>query len=145
MPCRCDRYEVTVSADHLAGLKDSVEQLKDKIEHLEGQLCNAQSLIHKLLPFVDRENVGFNPDLVKRAEEHIAVLVAHKRAEHEADLNRDRNQLSSLRSQINDIEQNRKSAVSTYDSSLAKLKKELDKLLNERSYKSTFTDKDLLG
>lgn len=88
MPCSCDGY----------GLSDA-EQIRDlnkKVEHLEKMLCNAQSLIHKIL----KETVGvykgcdtieepirdhIDPELVKRADEHIALLVKHKRAEHQAD------------------------------------------------------------
>lgn len=79
MPCRCDGFEVT--ADDVR--RESAVRLKD----LEGQLCNARSLIHKLIKYMgDGTPLTEVPaDLRERARAHIEALVAHKRAEHEED------------------------------------------------------------
>lgn len=73
MPCRCDYYEVTAA--------DVRAELGEKLKHSEGQLCNARSLIHKLMKLVPAATMP--PELLARAKEHVALLVQHKREEHE--------------------------------------------------------------
>jgi hypothetical protein len=73
MPCRCDYFEVTAA--------DVRAELGEKLKHSEGQLCNARSLIHKLMKLVPAATMP--PELAARAKEHVALLVQHKREEHE--------------------------------------------------------------
>jgi hypothetical protein len=98
MPCRCDGYEVTAA--------DVRRDLGKRIEHLEGQLCNAQSLIHKLLKAIDSQverpvaggytQVVLPAELRERAKKHVAMLVKHKREEHEEDVKLTRERLKEL-------------------------------------------------
>lgn len=79
MPCSCDGYGPTPA--------EELKTEKQKVEHLEKSLCNAQSLIHKLLRYIDASPDWslLPPDLRIRADEHIGLLLKHKRAEHEHD------------------------------------------------------------
>lgn len=95
MPCRCDGYEVSAA--------DVRAEMDKKVEHLEGQLCNAQSLLHKILETPMRPGAFVTvadivaPELKERAAKHIAVLVAHKRTEHEADTAKMKERLAALK------------------------------------------------
>ena len=102
MPCSCDGYGPTPQQE--------LATEREKVEHLEKSLCNAQSLIHKLVRHIDHlehlllsESVTHEPlsvDLQARAREHIALLVKHKRAEHEHDREKADEKLRRLHAEV---------------------------------------------
>lgn len=135
MPCRCDGYEV-----------DTLEQVRmtldKRIEHLEGQLCNAQSLIHKLLKHIDAPlYMPMSAELRERAKAHIKCLVDHKRKEHDQDVERIQREVGQqqaiLEQQLRQIDGQRDAA----ERSRVRLD-DLTRRLNEFKAK---TDEEILG
>ena len=154
MPCRCDDYPVgsylTDTARH---------DLEKKLEHVEGQLCNAQSLIHRLLKYIDAQRseikpslyVPLDPALRERAEQHVKVLLEHKRAESGVDRRDAKQRLAELEGHR---EQDTKRVIELqkrFDQSLDELRASTAKRdaeiaeLRKQAFGPTPTDEELLG
>ncbi len=145
MPCRCDGYEVTVDANHLKGLEE-------KVKHLEGQLCAARSVVHKLLRALeegsDYDSIQdhVSDELRAQARAHRAALLAHKRAESDAD--RDRLAREHLRAgvQLEGLLADAHRVRAANEAHVARLQNQLDELrARQPQQRAVPTDDELLG
>ncbi len=94
MPCRCDGYSVSDT--------EKIDNLQEKLKATEDQLCNARSLIHKLINLAGNgvELTAYPPELRERARAHIELLAKHKRSEHEADVLRHKREMDHLDQEV---------------------------------------------
>lgn len=138
MPCRCDGYEVSDG--------EKIADLSQKLHHLEGQLCNARSLIHKMLKFIDHSTTNLlDPALRARAEEHVKILLAHKRAEHKTDHERAWRELAELSAQLEREALAAQRARSEADIRLNRIADKIAELKKAPTSVENPTDEDLLG
>lgn len=144
MPCRCDGYEPSAA--------DVRVEMSKQVEHLDGQLCNARSLIHKIL----KATVGIYdgggevdtpirelipPELLERADKHIALLLKHKREEHQAEVD-------TLDRQRAEAERRLRSAFDRASEASAEktgANERLKRIEEQLKAKVALTDEDILG
>jgi hypothetical protein len=125
--------------------------MEEKVKHLEQSLCNAQSLIHKLVKFMDdldcfpESHCGGGTKLPKelraRADVHIKLLLEHKRKEHFDDVARMRREATQAE---RDLEHQMRLAWGHTDA-LERAKSRLLQADKKLEAVQDLTDEDLLG
>ncbi len=140
MPCSCDGYEVS---------DQRLDTAEANVKHLKEQLCNAQSLIHKLLKHINHidsvehrrwgHDSGLDPALRDRALAHIQVLLAHKREEAEAD----RRALQAELAAAETTARNQQTLLDAHEATLAAAKANAQRLREQLS--TQLSDEEILG
>lgn len=125
MPCRCDYEEPPGYA---------ARNLKD--EHTRA--CQAQSLAHKIAMFAEKQGLVLPPDLSKRVKEVRKELLAHKKTEHQEDIDK-------LARAIDKTERNIKAIYGLGGEPKPAILKELEGLKASKVKLHQVSDAELLG